>query len=115
MNNARIYLAILCLALCFVQGCSTGFYHYTPNEGLPRMMFIDEQVSQRWMKVQELPQGTFVQIITQEGESESGLLKTVSDQHLLMSGAFRVAKGGEPTDVQTVEIPRQQIMVLKVW
>jgi len=115
MNNARIYLAILCLVLCLLHGCSTGFYHYTPKEGLPRMMFIDDQVSLRWTKVQELPQGTFVQIITQEGDSESGLLKTVSDQHLLMNCAYRVAQGGQPADVQTVEIPRQQIMVIKVW
>jgi hypothetical protein len=116
MSTARYFVIITLLCLGYLR-CSNTVYHYSPNQGSPRVVYIDDQVQQVWPKLSKMPYKTFVEVTTRDGDKEKGLLKSVSDQTMTLDLGYILSANAGATGKKILvkEIPKQQIMLLKVW
>ena len=116
-REISIGIMILVISLLTLS-CAKDYTRYPPGSGLPRMIYIGDEVQKLetvGSKLQD--KQVYIEVRTRKGEKETGKLMRIDDNDLVMSLGYYYSREGESTQKVDVEklIPKDEIVLLKVF
>ena len=123
MYTKSLLLAV-CGTLIFSTACSESVRKHDKQvlvqqpDDFPRKIYVENQVNSLNTRV-ELPveKRMYIEVTTKEGLKERGKLIRITDRELVVSGGFRyITRNDSLVKVEKrVNIPKEDVLILKVW
>jgi hypothetical protein len=112
------------VTILLYSSCSSVKYKYKYNEnfkrsGYPKKVYIDDQIYELNTNGELMEdQQSYAEITTKDGNQYSGKLIDISYEHITLAVGTDVDfKDRTPLDKDkiTIEIPKEEIIFLKIW
>jgi hypothetical protein len=116
----RRYTAWPFLFLLFNLACAKTVYNhrYFPKQAFPKMIYVEDQV-QRLKTKADIPdeKQIYIEVETKAGIQETGRLIRMTEQDLVLSRGFYYSTVKDSTlrIENKIAIPKQDILILKIW
>ncbi|NLP10485.1 hypothetical protein GX408_08840 [bacterium] len=107
----RIFL-VFCVVGLVLWNCSHTMHRSGPPKAAPRAVYIDDQIIQAWPALSAQRNHPYLQATLRNGETQCGFLSEVADRWLTVHIDDR-EDAKQPKRQR--QIPKQQILLLKVW
>jgi len=118
--SIRLITAVSIVFSIALLGCSKSLhrYDYAPKEGLPRMVYIGDEV--RPLNTQtELPKEKqfFVEVRKRNGENQYGKLIEITETEVVVSRGYHYTAVNDSTFKKESRaiIPKKDVLILKVF
>ncbi len=112
MNAILRFLGVFAVIGLVLWNCSHTMHHSGPPKAAPRAVYIDDQITTAWPTLSAQRNHPYLQATLRNGETRCGYLSEAADQWLTIHPDGR---GSAKNPKQQRQIPKQQILLLKVW
>jgi len=120
MKHNRYTAWVIFAYLLFYLACARTIYNhqYFPKQAFPKMVYIEDQV-QRLKTEADIPdeKQIYIEVETKSGTQETGRLIRITENDLVLSRGFYYSTVKDSTlrIENKIALPKQEILILKVW
>jgi len=119
MNNKRHFAITLTILLLFATACGKNVItRYHSEDTVPRLVYVHDNVQGLEADDGLLSEKQiYTEVRTKKGDKESGILVDITKNDLVLSEGYYYSTVNDSTKrmESQVVIPKENIMILKVW
>jgi hypothetical protein len=108
----------LVVFVLLTAGCAKTIHHYTPEENLPTMIYIEDEVKRLQTEVDiSYEEYMYAEITTKKGKRETGRIIRITKEDLVFSPGFYYSTVDDTLVKMEsrIAMPKEEIFILKIW